>query len=77
MKSLSKIKENYYSDRITKMGLRTYPPYSMQPRVPPTNTIHVCSFCLIGVRNFEVHDAFGIVAMVCSEECFNLWVLKK
>lgn len=56
---------------------RTYPPYHLEPRIPPSDPKHVCCICHTGVRHFEVLDKFGIVSMVCSEECFNMWILKK
>ena len=39
-------------------------------------TNHKCNVCDYEGRRYEILDKFGIVGIVCSQECYALWILK-
>ena len=39
-------------------------------------TNHKCNVCDYEGRRYEILDTFGIVGIVCSQECYALWILK-
>ena len=52
---------------------RVFPPFKLKEG---TSTNYYCNVCSRPGRKYEILDKFGIVGIVCSQECYALWILK-
>ena len=52
---------------------QVFPPFRLKEGYP---TNHSCNMCGTAGRKFEILDTYGIVGIVCSQECYALWILK-